>query len=107
MTNGETSASVAAWAEETFGPVADLRDLVARATEELDELATAIGGGESREAIVSEVADVAILLHRIAALCGDDLVAAIDRKMAINRDRVWRRSGNGTGRHVEATPSDD
>lgn len=95
----ETSASIATWAQDTFGPAPDLMALHARAALELAELAQALAAGTPAETL-SEAADVAILLHRIAALSGGDLTSAVDAKMAINRSRTWQRAGDGTGRHV-------
>lgn len=94
----ETSVSIAAWAEATFGPVTDLTVLSRRARQELDELEEALRAGQSEEA-VREAADVVILLHRVCALMGADLDAAVDAKMQINRARRWRLSGDGVGQH--------
>jgi hypothetical protein len=97
----ETSASIAQWAEATFGPAPDLGALQARAAQELAELALALALADGdRAETLAEAADVAILLHRIAALSGGDLAQAVDAKMAVNRARVWVRSGDGTGRHL-------
>jgi hypothetical protein len=95
----ETSATIDAWAEATFGAAPDLRRLHARAAQELEELAEALALSDPAGA-VAEAADVAILLHRIVALCGGDLAAAVDAKMHINRNRRWIRAGDGTGRHM-------
>jgi NTP pyrophosphatase (non-canonical NTP hydrolase) len=95
----ETSQSIAAWGEETFGPAANLRVLVSRARGELDELDAALAS-EPPAAAISEAADVAILLHRLVHLLGDDLAAAVDHKMTINRARAWTRSGDGVGQHI-------
>ncbi|MEZ5938461.1 MAG: DUF550 domain-containing protein [Hyphomonadaceae bacterium] len=95
----ETSATIREWADATFGEVSDLSALVARARMELDELEAAVRAGDIPE-IGREAADVAILLHRLAALVGRDLSAEVDAKMEINRSRRWLASGDGTGRHV-------
>lgn len=95
----ETQASVARWAEETFGP-AEAAALVARARLELDELEEAARAGHPAAHVAEEAADVLILLYRIAERSGEDLLAALDRKMSVNRQRRWARSGDGTGRHV-------
>lgn len=99
MTAKETSASIEAWADEAFGPVSDLDALVLRAGLELKELREAIASAEPSAAIMSEAADVAILLHRVAALSGGELSGAVDAKMAINRIREWTPAGDGTGKH--------
>ncbi|NJM83887.1 MAG: DUF550 domain-containing protein [Tabrizicola sp.] len=101
MTAMETSASIAAWAESTFGAARSLDDLAARAIEELNELRAALAADEPASEVTAEAADVAILLHRIAALCGADLAAIVDQKMAINRARRWQPAGDGTGRHID------
>ncbi len=95
----ETSRSILAWGDETFGTVADPGALVRRAEIELCELAVAVEAGDRDEA-GREAADVAILLHRLMGLFGKDLDAEIDAKMSINRSRQWRSAGDGTGGHV-------
>jgi NTP pyrophosphatase (non-canonical NTP hydrolase) len=99
MSAHETSETIHIWAEETFGKVADLSALVARARGELDELEQAIRAAD-RDEIGREAADVVILLHRLAALAGMDLALQVDAKMAVNRGRKWRGAGDGTGTHV-------
>lgn len=94
----ETSATIAAWAEETFGPATDLSVLVRRARAEFEELEAAVLAGDAAEAR-REAADVVILLHRLSALTGGDLAADVDAKMHINRSRRWRLSGDGVGQH--------
>jgi NTP pyrophosphatase (non-canonical NTP hydrolase) len=95
----ETSQSIRIWGDETFGKVADLSALVARARGELDELEHAIRAGDKPE-IGREAADVAILLHRLVALAGMELREQVDAKMAVNRARKWKAAGDGTGGHV-------
>jgi NTP pyrophosphatase (non-canonical NTP hydrolase) len=96
----ETSASIAAWADETFGPAKDLSVLIDRAQQEFAELTAAVAAGENND-IAAEAADIVILLHRLAHLSGADLTAAVDAKMSINRSRQWVRAGNGVGRHIK------
>jgi NTP pyrophosphatase (non-canonical NTP hydrolase) len=95
----ETSNSIRDWGDETFGKVSDLSALVARARGELDELEEAIRAGDLAEA-GREAADVVILLHRLVALAGMDLNEQVDAKMAVNRARKWKATGDGTGGHV-------
>ncbi len=97
----ETSASICAWGNKSFGEVEDLAALVARAKSEMVELEEAVVSQESLEAIADEAADVAILLHRLLGILGQDLADAVDRKMSVNRGRQWIPSGDGTGNHVE------
>ncbi len=95
----ETSASIRDWGDETFGKVSDLSVLAARARGELDELEQAIRSGDATE-IGGEAADVTILLHRLAGLLGMDLAEQVDAKMRVNRARMWKAAGDGTGAHV-------
>jgi NTP pyrophosphatase (non-canonical NTP hydrolase) len=95
----ETSSSICAWGDATFGKVSDLSALIARARGELDELEQAVRAGDMAEA-GREAADVVILLHRLVALAGMDLNEQVDGKMAINRARTWKAAGDGTGGHV-------
>jgi NTP pyrophosphatase (non-canonical NTP hydrolase) len=95
----ETSQSICDWGDATFGEVKDLAALVRRARGELDELLEAVKASDTAE-IGREAADVAILLHRLVALAGMDLNEQVDAKMAVNRAREWRATGDGTGGHV-------
>ena len=95
----ETSNTIRAWGDATFGEVKDLAALVSRARGELDELAEAVRAGDMAEA-GREAADVVILLHRLVALAGMDLNEQVDAKMTINRARTWKAAGDGTGGHV-------
>lgn len=99
----ETSATIDTWAEATFGPAPNLNALQIRAAQELNELGQALATGDRAEAL-AEAADVAILLHRISALCGGDLAKAVDAKMQINRARRWTKAGDGTGQHFSGEP---
>ncbi len=100
MSSCETTESIARWAEETFGPAASLTALLDRAALELDEAREAAAANASPQAIGHELADVAILLHCLAAQTGQDLSALVNEKMRINRARRWTRAGDGTGRHI-------
>jgi NTP pyrophosphatase (non-canonical NTP hydrolase) len=95
----ETQQSITAWAEETFGAVAHHPDLVKRALLELQELEEAVSK-QSQIEIAGELADVMILLYRLAELNDIDLKKAIDEKMNVNRHRRWKKNGDGTGRHI-------
>lgn len=91
--SSETLATIAAWCEETFGPVAPER-VAKRAAEEMDELL-------AEPTKVEEAADVVIVLSRYPGLW-----EAVERKMAVNRARTWRLMGDGTGYHVpDAAPA--
>ena len=98
--NLETQSSISAWGEETFGPVASASVLVERARLEFDELAEAVGQMDNA-AVGHEIADILILLYRVATLHGCDVDEMVQAKMRINRGREWVRTGDGTGRHVK------
>lgn len=95
----ETQATIAAWAEETFGPVAEPARLAERAMLEMEELREALSCG-SKEDAAHEMADILILLYRAAEETGIDLHQAVNEKMTINRARKWRAAGDGTGSHI-------
>ena len=95
----ETSQTIRVWGDDTFGEVRDLTVLVTRARTEMDELVEALNAQNHDEA-GREAADVAILLHRLMGLLGKDLAEEVDAKMAINRNRIWKTAGDGTGGHV-------
>ncbi|MAK59989.1 MAG: nucleotide pyrophosphohydrolase [Ponticaulis sp.] len=95
----ETSQTIKAWGDETFGKAMDPVKLVERAEVEMAELKEALAAGDLPEA-GKEAADVVILLHRLMGDLGKELSAEVDAKMAINRERQWISAGDGTGRHV-------
>lgn len=95
----ETQRTIAAWAEETFGPVAEPFRLAERAMLEMEELREALSCG-SIEEVAHEMADILILLYRAAEETGIDLHKAVNEKMTINRARQWRAAGDGTGSHI-------
>ena len=95
----ETSNTIRTWGDATFGAPSDLTVLVARARLEMDELEQAIREGDMAEA-GREAADVVILLHRLAGILGLELNEQVDAKMAINRARRWKTTGDGTGSHI-------
>ncbi len=98
--NHETQESIASWAEDTFGPVAQHVVLVDRAMVELAELRDAVDGNNSDE-IGKEAADVVILLYRILELNDRDLHTEVTLKMVENRARRWKAKGDGTGNHIK------
>ena len=95
----ETSQTIKAWGDETFGKAMDPVKLVERAEVEMAELKEALAAGDLPEA-GKEAADVVILLHRLMGDLGKELSAEVEAKMAINRERQWISAGDGTGRHV-------
>ena len=101
----ETSATIKAWGNETFGRAMDPVKLVERAEVEMAELKEALAAGDAPEA-GKEAADVVILLHRLMGDLGKDLSAEVDAKMAINRTREWISAGDGTGSHSKKSPKE-
>lgn len=105
-THAETQESVTAWANETFGVAKSNARIAARANEEMAELLRALTADDANPAAAAEVADVVIVLYRLASYLGVDLMREIDAKMAINRARAWAKDASGHGYHVrdKATP---
>jgi hypothetical protein len=132
-TKHETSASIAAWQNETFGPATTTRDRVQhsreaminaigaaayrdlsiprpnlsraiRAVEELAELISALVYDDSDPKACMEVADVQIVLAGIPAWHGQEQGDLVDHKMALNRARHWNRTGDGHGQHIKEKP---
>lgn len=129
----ETSASIAAWQDRTFGPATttweriDRSDDVMRkamyeakfmsitrpelrrpnlsrairAAEELAELILLLVVDDADPKAPREVADIDIVLRGIDAAHGVERAEAVDEKMAINRARKWKLTGDGHGQHVE------
>lgn len=97
----ETSATIAAWAEETFGPVASNMSIWHRAYSEFDELRRKLDLDDRHPDAAREAADVCIVLDRLVHRLGSDMMTERDRKMAINRARKWKLTGDGHGQHVE------
>lgn len=98
----ETQATVSEWAESTFGPSGSNIRVAARANEEMAELLRHLSATDTSPLAAEEVADVVIVLYRLATLLNVNLVEMIDKKMAINRTREWKIEG-GHGYHVRPT----
>lgn len=99
----ETQETIGLWADEVFGKVTDLPRAVRRADEEMAELLEEASGDANPGRMAKEMADVVIVLMRIAHVIGIDLAATINAKMAINRGRKWRADGTGHGYHIKDT----
>lgn len=107
----ETSDSIALWAETTFGPATALSTAI-RAQKELTELIELLSWAtEGRhddlterltEKVMSEVADVRIVLARVQRFFPGAVTAeeAEDKKMVVNRARKWKLDGKGHGQHI-------
>lgn len=90
---------IAEWSKETFGSE-NVDAVLSHLDEEHDELYDAIKrprpGG-----VAEELADMAILLYKIAALMSVDLDEAVQDKHGINTNRSWGPSGpNGVRHHI-------
>jgi NTP pyrophosphatase (non-canonical NTP hydrolase) len=95
-----TQQQISQWADKTFGTAYNAAIIGARANMEMAELAMNLAVTPAgSEATLEEIADVVILLKRLAAMCGGDLDAAVDRKMDINVKRDWATRGDGVGDH--------
>lgn len=97
---GETQETVSAWAEQTFGSASSNARVAARANEEMAELLRCLTADDASPRAAAEVADVVIVLYRLATRLGVDLLGEIDRKMAVNRARKWALTTDGHGYHV-------
>jgi len=93
----ETFETVRAWCDETFGP-ATPHSIIDRAWEEWQEML------DARDDVsrTIEAVDVVIILCRMPGFA-----EAFQRKMAVNRARKWRLTGNGTGYHITQPSSED
>lgn len=96
----ENQKTISDWADKTFGPSGSNARVAARANEEMAELLRALTADDEHPKAVEEVADIVIILYRLATRLGVDLHDEIERKMNINRDRIWKRDNTGHGYHV-------
>lgn len=95
----ETQLSISEWAEETFGPSGSNARAIARANEEMAELIRHAASDDRHSKIAEEIADIVIVLMRVCTRVGASLHDEINKKMARNRIREWRRDGTGHGYH--------
>jgi NTP pyrophosphatase (non-canonical NTP hydrolase) len=95
-----TQEMISDWADSTFGTGYDALTIAIRANEEMAELLTELCARRNGSgAALDECADIAIMLLRLAHMCGGDLQKAINSKMAVNSRRDWTTRGDGTGFH--------
>lgn len=101
----ETQASISAWAETTFGPSSsNLRGAV-RANEEMSELLKVLAKDDTNtEDAGKEIADIFIVLYRLATRMKLNVQELVNKKMAVNRAREWKKDGSGHGYHVKPKP---
>lgn len=98
--SGENQITVSTWANKTFGPSGSNARVAARANEEMAELLRALTADDNHPKAAEEVADIVIILYRLATRLGIDLYDEIDRKMEVNRKREWKLDKTGHGYHV-------
>lgn len=132
----ETSASIAAWQNATFGPATTTFDRVARssrlifaamarasgadlsvprpnlsrairAAEELAELIEMLVADDGDPHAPVESVDIGVVLEGIIAAHGQDRACLEDAKMSVNRARTWAVTGDGHGQHVAGEASDN
>jgi len=96
----ENQISVSNWAGETFGTAGSNAKVAARANEEMAELLRALTADDNHPKAAEEVADIVIILYRVASRLGVDLLEEIDKKMTVNRKRKWNLDNTGHGYHV-------
>lgn len=96
-----TQHLISQWADKTFGTAYDALTIGVRANVEMAELLTELAANRDGKAphLESEIADVAIVLYRLANICHVNLDAAVNNKMDINVTRDWALRGDGTGQH--------
>ncbi len=97
----ETQETITQWIEATFGAAGSNARVVARANEEMAEMVKDVTIDDASPRLAEEMADVVIVLYRVATRLGVDLHTEIDKKMAINRARTWALDGSGCGYHVK------
>lgn len=101
----ENQKTISEWAETTFGPAGSNARVAARANEEMAELLRCLTVDDNHVTkAAEEIADVVIVLYRLAQRLGVDLHFEVNAKMAINRSRAWKQDGSGHGYHVREKP---
>lgn len=105
----EMQESIGTWGDETF-PTSNADSVLSHLREEIEEFFTVAptmpDNPQYDEA--EEAADVFLLLLHFAHKKGFSLEAAADRKMEINRRRVWSTVAEPDGhfKHVETADPD-
>lgn len=97
----ETQQTLNDWADETFGKATDLHSTFYRMLDEWNELNDAIHNNKTSEEIAEELADILMMLYRMADVLNVDLHDIVDRKMIINRARKWKLDSHGHGQHIK------
>lgn len=95
----ESQNSISEWADNTFGPSNTNLRTAQRANEEMKELLDKLESNDNDESAKEEIADVFIVLYRLASRMNVNVHDEIDKKMRINRSRTWELDGTGHGYH--------
>ena len=96
----ETQATIDEWRLTTFGSGGTTIRAAGRANQEMAELLMNLAEDLAHPKAAQEVADIVICMYGVASRLGVDLHAEVDAKMAVNRARTWRLTGDGHGYHV-------
>lgn len=102
----ETQKSISDWAIETFGEAGSNLRVALRANNEMAELLDMLAVDDNDSRAGEEIADLFIVLARLLDKMGVNLDEEIQRKMKINRARVWTKDGSGCGQHVDVVQQD-
>lgn len=96
----ESQRTISDWALKTFGNTGTNLRVAIRANEEMAELLRELSVDDNSPKAVTEIADILIVLYRLADRMGYDLHDVIDAKMQVNRKREWKLDKTGCGKHV-------
>ena len=97
----ETTATIAEWADETFGkPKTNMR-IAVRALDEMRELIQKLDEDDNHPGAAEECYDINIVLSRLVRNLGGDMDSGVQDKMKENRARRWQVDGTGCGQHVD------
>lgn len=103
MSYQETQETITDWAASVFGPAQSNLRIAIRANEEMAELLRCLSVNDHHPMAPEELADVVIILYRLADCLGVNLHSVVDAKMSVNRtQRTWERDGSGHGYHVRS-----
>ncbi len=95
--SNETQNTIGDWVVATLNPDPIIQ--AKKLQDEVKEFCLAIEAGKMEHA-AEELADVAIVVFGLASLLGVRILQRINWKMAINRQRNWKVTEDGTHQHV-------
>jgi NTP pyrophosphatase (non-canonical NTP hydrolase) len=92
--------SITEWAEKTFG-YPSFKDLFNKTNDEYQELYDEVYETDkvNYDGVQKESADVVIMLFQLAEFIGFDLMEEVQKKMNVNVNRKWAKTGEGVGQH--------